>query len=221
MEQQQYRIEDIVVDPACQARAALNPEVVDEYAERYENEKAMPPVELFEVEGEQGSSLYLVEGFHRVTAVQKAGKGHVVGKVVGKGSVDEARWKAAAANLGHGLRRTRADKQRAVQLCLDNPMAKEHSDRTIAQHCQVSHTFVAKVRKGGADPSPPKAPAAPSSPSKDKSKPKAPAEPTPLQRAQKACLEAFVALKALHESGHECHPLVVSANLIVQKLGGK
>lgn len=47
---------------------------------------------------------------------------------------------------GHGLRRTNADKRRAVMAALAHPNGRGLSDRLIAEHCGVSDPFVGTVR---------------------------------------------------------------------------
>jgi hypothetical protein len=63
------------------------------------------------------------------------------------GTRDEALLAAATANRKHdqsGLRRTNADKRRAVEFVLRN--RGDWSDRRIADHVGVSHPLVASVR---------------------------------------------------------------------------
>lgn len=53
---------------------------------------------------------------------------------------------AVGANAAHGLRRTNADKRRAVTMLLDDPESVQWSDREIAKACAVSHEFVRQQR---------------------------------------------------------------------------
>lgn len=68
------------------------------------------------------------------------------------------------ANTQHGLRRSQADKRKAVGIMLADPEWSKWSDREIARRCGVSHPFVGKLRHLPAPPAPP-APAAPAAPS--------------------------------------------------------
>src|SRR5690606_39168080 len=68
-------------------------------------------------------------------------------EVVGEGTIDEAIWHAAAVNQTHGVRRTNADKRRAVRLALETEIGMEQSSRVIAEHVGVSHTFVERLRE--------------------------------------------------------------------------
>jgi transposase-like protein len=73
---------------------------------------------------------------------------------------------AVGANAAHGLRRTNADKRRAVTMLLDDDEWGQWSDSAIARQCGVSHTFVATVRAAIMQPlhdsPPPRRPPAPS-----------------------------------------------------------
>ena len=141
--ERKVKTEVIVLDTACQARAALDRDTVAEYCERYQAGLHLPPVDVFMVDGE----FYLVDGFHRLAAARKALEGFLDVRVVGEGTLEEARWYALKANLTHGLRRTNDDKRQAVKLALKHPYAGDLSSRDIAKHCDVSHTFVNEVRK--------------------------------------------------------------------------
>ena len=136
-------VTELELDDACQTRAALDEETLEEYREFYKSEANMPPVDVAEVEGR----LILFDGFHRFTAAKQIGKGFIRANVVEKDSIDEARWAALAANKTHGLKRTNADKHRAVLLALESPIGQEQSSRTIAEHVGVSPDFVSRLRK--------------------------------------------------------------------------
>ena len=131
-------------DPQCQARVELQPEAIDEYAERYADGdmSPMPPISIFMV----GKRPYVVDGFHRVYGAIKAERGWIDAVIVGEGDLDLARLHATMSNQAHGIRRTAADKERAVRLYLDNPIGGEQSSRQIAKDVGVSHPFVSKVR---------------------------------------------------------------------------
>lgn len=92
-----------------QSRAAINHTLVAEYAAmmraRVEFEAAQG------IQAEDGQ-VYVYDGQHRGEAVRVAGMQLLV--EVRPGSQEEAEWQALAANQKHGLRRTRADKQRVV-----------------------------------------------------------------------------------------------------------
>ena len=135
-------IAELEMDTRCQARAEIQPDVVNDYAALYKAEAELPPIEVFEVSGKA----YVVDGFHRVPAAAKAGRAFLRCVTVGKGTIDEAAWYATGVNQGHGIRRTNADKRRAIRLALESPIGQEQSNRTIAEHVGVHHELVGKVR---------------------------------------------------------------------------
>ena len=135
-------IESIVMAPECQGRAELNAEVVREYFELYLAGVQLPPIEVFDVQG----TPYLVDGFHRHDAACASGLVEIEAVFVGRGTFDEAVWYSTGVNKNHGLRRSNADKRRAVRNALLNPIGQEQSSRTIAKHVGVSHTMVNDVR---------------------------------------------------------------------------
>jgi hypothetical protein len=133
----------IALDQGLQARVALDSDAVADYRAAIEGGAALPPVECWRV----GGALYLVDGFHRVAAMAQLGSEFVSVVVVGEGTIDDAAWYAAGVNASHGLRRTNADKRRAVELALRSPIGSEQSLRVVAEHVGVSHGLVALVRR--------------------------------------------------------------------------
>jgi hypothetical protein len=104
-------------------------------------------IDVFDVSG----ALYVVDGFHRRASHLAAGKTFIGTRTVGWGSLEDAVWFATSANKAHGLRRTRADKRRAVELALATPIGSEQSNAVIAKHVGVSDTFVSNVRRETTD----------------------------------------------------------------------
>lgn len=142
MEEKAVAIEDLILDIGCQPRADLNPEAVEEYAELYKAGTGLPPVDVVVVDGD----LVVIDGFHRIAGRVKAGEPFVRVQVLEASDLGRARWLAAAANQGHGVRRTNRDKRTAVELALDSDVGQEQSLQVIADHIGVSKAFVGKVR---------------------------------------------------------------------------
>jgi ParB-like chromosome segregation protein Spo0J len=134
-------ISKIRLNGGTQTREAINYNVVEEYTERYREGLEMDPVGVVY----DGQEYWLYDGFHRVSAAQSA---HLdeINVEVKNGDREYAVWLAAAANAKHGLKRTNADKRRAVTSVLALGSFAGKSDREIAEHCGVSHTFVAELR---------------------------------------------------------------------------
>ena len=67
------------------------------------------------------------------------------------GTLRDAVLFSVGANAAHGLRRTNADKRRAVETLLADAEWSAWSDREIARRCCVHHDMVAVARKSLAD----------------------------------------------------------------------
>lgn len=134
----------ITTDGSTQMRARTDQEFVDELAEAYKADQTddpPPPVVFWD-----GEHYWLGDGHHRVLGAIKAGrKGIEV--VVEKGTQDDAILYGCSANDTHGLRRTLADKRKAVKTLLEHKTWKSRSDRWISDQCRVSHTMVGEIRK--------------------------------------------------------------------------
>ena len=139
MQSANLMIDKIRTDGDTQSRAHIDEEVVAEYAAHYQNDTALPPVLVFY----DGSDYWLAEGFHRLHAALRAGLTELPFEVR-KGTREDAAWASAGANQAHGLRRTNADKRRAVEMAL--ALKADLSDRAIAEHVGVGHPMVADVR---------------------------------------------------------------------------
>ena len=142
---------DITLDARLQPRETLNVEAIEEYAAQYATGGVMPPVRLIA----DGQALWLADGFHRYHAVCKAGL-DAINAEVSDGRFRDALLIAAGANASHGLRRSNADKRRAVEMLLTDAECAGWSNEQIARHCQVGPHLVAEMRgylcESGDDP---------------------------------------------------------------------
>lgn len=133
-------IEKIEWDESSQARVSLDENAMQEYAEAWDRGAKFPPIVTFF----DGSDYWLGDGFHRVHVARKRGE-KLIEAEVHKGGREDAAWYATGANTSHGVRRTNADKRKAVEMALR--LKPEMSDRAIAEHCGVGHPTVAAVRE--------------------------------------------------------------------------
>ena len=131
----------IRIDGGTQARESLNEDAVAEYAERMAAGSFAPPVVVFF----DGSDHWLADGFHRFHAARKAALSEMPADVR-TGTKRDAILFAAGANSDHGVRRTNADKRRAVQMLLADAEWSQWSDREIGRRCCVGHAMVSAVR---------------------------------------------------------------------------
>jgi hypothetical protein len=92
-----------------------------------------------------GEKYWLADGFHRVAAAKKGECGEIVADVR-SGTRRDAILYSVGANATHGLRRTNADKRRAVLTLLGDEEWSQWSDREIARRCGVSTPFASKLR---------------------------------------------------------------------------
>jgi hypothetical protein len=132
----------IRTDGGTQPRAGLDRDTVEEYAETIMSNQ-FPPVVVFY---EAGEGYWLADGFHRVAAAKKAGKAELIAEVR-KGTRRDAVLYSVSANASHGLRRSNADKRRAVETLLQDEEWSQWSNREIASRCGVRHGFVGNVRE--------------------------------------------------------------------------
>jgi hypothetical protein len=132
-------ISDIIIDERFQARVTLDTQTVEEYAEAIDSGATLPAIDCVSIDGKP----YVVDGFHRLAAHIRAGKRFIEADVM-VGTEHTAYTIASAANAEHGLRRTNADKERAVRMLLR--ASHNTSDRKAAKHCGVSHPFIASIR---------------------------------------------------------------------------
>lgn len=140
----QIAIEKIHVDDASRPRAKVDEETVAEYAESMRNRVRFPPIVVFAAAGKGG--YFLGDGRHRIEAAKKTGK-NVIDAEIRPGGKREAILYAVGANNEHGLRRSNADKRKAVELLLADPEWREWSVNELAQTCHVSWDLVEAVRK--------------------------------------------------------------------------
>lgn len=134
-------IKTIRIDGGTQSRAEINNEIVTEYADAIKAGTEFPAVVVFN----DGAHNWLADGFHRFHAHNQAGKASISADVR-TGTARDAVLYSLGANGTHGLRRTNADKHKAVQIMLADAEWAKWSDRKIAEACEVTHPFVASIR---------------------------------------------------------------------------
>jgi uncharacterized ParB-like nuclease family protein len=133
----------LVMDERLQSRTEINEGTVSEYAEAILDGADFPPVLVYF----DGISYYLTDGYHRLFAHKRAEKVSILCNVV-QGTLRDAVFHSTGVNTDHGMRRTYADKRKAVMTLLDDFEWEGMSNSQIAKHCRVSPTFVSDLRKG-------------------------------------------------------------------------
>lgn len=137
-----FPISTITVDDAIQQRArGVDQDLVAEYAADIAEWIDLAPVVIYW----DGETRWLADGFHRIRAAGLAGLSDVPATVYDGGRRDAILY-AARANQQHGLRRTNADKRRAVETLLSDPEWSAWTDNRIAAKVGVSQPFVSRMR---------------------------------------------------------------------------
>ena len=135
-------LKEIRIDGGTQSRVEINEQVVSEYAELMASGTQLPPVTVFQDE----ATYWLVDGFHRVLACRRIDCEWVFADIH-PGTQRDAILYSVGVNATHGLRRTNADKRKAVLTLLNDEEWSEWSDRKIALVCGVSAPTVSDARK--------------------------------------------------------------------------
>jgi hypothetical protein len=143
---QRWSIVDLRATAETQPRTTISTTTVEEYAEAMRDGAKFPPLEIVS----DGTTGWIWDGFHRLGAYQAIGATHVEVNVR-IGTKRDAILLAVGANPVHGVPRTNADKQRAVEILLRDPEWSANSDRWIADHARVSDKTVAAARVRLAD----------------------------------------------------------------------
>ena len=131
----------ICTDGGTQSRAGLNEQTIDEYAEAMDAGAQFPPVLVFY----NGEEYWLADGFHRVAAAKRLEWADIAVEIR-SGTRRDAVLYSVGANTAHGLRRTNADKRRAVETLLRDEEWSQWSNREIARRCGVGDQLVRQLR---------------------------------------------------------------------------
>ncbi len=135
------RLDRLVQMRALGEDAHVDSSVVAEYREAMEEGAAFPPVVAFY----DGLDYWLADGFHRVEAARGL-KRKKVDVEVREGTLRDAQLFAMQANLRHGARATRADKEKAVLVLLTDHEWCKWSQGEIAKRAGVAISTVANIR---------------------------------------------------------------------------
>jgi hypothetical protein len=138
----ELRLNQIVRDEGIQPREKLDDRVVADYAEGFAQGAHFPPVIVFHGD----DKFWLADGFHRTAAAEKVGLEKIDAEIR-EGTRRDAMLFSVGANATHGLRRTNADKRRAVTRLVQDEEWAGWSSEEIARRCCVSHTLVNNMRQ--------------------------------------------------------------------------
>jgi len=142
-----FPIQSLTFDPDLQIRVRINEETISLYAEQMATEaemKKFPAVEIYY----DGTKYWLADGHHRRAAAEKAGHDKVWA-VVKSGTRTDALWGAVLGNVKQGFGLTRADKQRAIMLVIQQ--CSDKSNRMIADAVGCNEKTVRIYRESTAE----------------------------------------------------------------------
>lgn len=145
----ELRIDQIQILEELQSRASTDWKHVDELVELLQSGGQFKEHPVVFRQGPDGDEYFLADGFHRVHAYRKAGIESAMFDVRAGGSAAFrlAKLWSIQSNITHGLRRSNADKRRAVEMLLADEEWSTKSDRWIAETAGVSHPTVQNVRQ--------------------------------------------------------------------------
>lgn len=143
-ETRMIKLDYVYFDTTTQPRILIDMSTIEDYAAAMQAGDEFPPIEVV-ADVDNPKRFWPWDGYHRVWAARMIGRKEILARVI-DGTLRDAQWLSASANQQHtALRRTNADKRRAVQIAL--AARGELSNAEIARHCGVSHTFVNKLRE--------------------------------------------------------------------------
>ena len=129
-------------DGGAQMRVEMEPSTVRDYADEMAAGTTFPPVVVYH----DGTCYWLGDGFHRVEAARKLDRETIEAEVL-DGDARQAILHGIGSNASHGLRRTQADKRRAVERLLRDEEWSKWSNRKIGEAARVDHKTVEKYRR--------------------------------------------------------------------------
>lgn len=143
--QEYVPITDLIVDQKYQFRAALDPSVVENYAELIGEGFKFPNLICFDTARED-KKYVLVDGFQRLKGYEINDYRKVNIDII-KGNEDDAMMFALNANSGHGAAYTQEDKRKRARFCFGHPVMKKWSDNKTAKFLGVTQGFISNQRK--------------------------------------------------------------------------
>lgn len=135
-------IHDIRRDGGTQPRAELDENHIEDLVFALTQGAVFDAILLYF----DGANYWLTDGFHRLAATIRRGIDKIKAEVR-QGTQQDAQWHSFTVNQHQSLKRSNADKQRAIIGALKHPYGHLKSNKEIARHCGVSETFVKSWRQ--------------------------------------------------------------------------
>jgi hypothetical protein len=148
MIRQALELKRLTIDPDMNPRDGLKQEVITNYAEDMREGAVFPPLVVYN----DGSALWLSEGFHRVYAAYQAGLTELEAEIR-TGTKRDAWLNAIGSNATHGAQRTKGDTKKAIEMAfqylIDEGRPLEGPNRItnveVAEMAKVSKQYVGQV----------------------------------------------------------------------------
>lgn len=141
MEVRKIKLSEIDISEGTQSRVEINMSVVEEYKTALLNEAKFPPIKVMF----DSVKYHIIDGWHRVIA-HKLLLMSLIEAEIELGTKRDAILRSLSANDSHGLRRSNADKRKAVWTLLEDPEWSQWSNYQIAETCKVVESFARNIR---------------------------------------------------------------------------
>lgn len=138
---QKLKLTEIRTDGGTQARASLNQDQVNEYAQQMQDGDKFPPVIVFS----DGSDNWLADGFHRYFASRQIGSLEIEAEIR-EGTVDDATLYAFGATAKRGMTFTKEDYKHIVSRMMQHPVWGKWSTRKMADHIGCTAMMISRVK---------------------------------------------------------------------------
>lgn len=130
-------IHQIRRDGGTQPRGVLDEDHINDLLFALKNGAKFEAVLLYY----DGENYWLTDGYHRLAATIRHGKDKIKASVR-QGTLQDAQWHSFSVNQHNVLKRSNADKQRAIVGALKHSYGISRSNSEIAQHCGVDEKTV-------------------------------------------------------------------------------
>ncbi len=129
-------------DGGTQPRETLDQDHIQDLIHSLDRGEELPAVLAYY----DGQHYWLCDGFHRDAAYEARAKDKIKA-VIRAGTLSDAQWHSYCVNQHLALKRSNADKQRAVIGSLKHPYGIAKSNCQLAEHCGVDETTVRRWRE--------------------------------------------------------------------------
>lgn len=134
-------IHQIRRDGGTQPRGVLDEDHINDLLFALKNGAKLEAILLYF----DGENYWLTDGFHRLAATIRYGKDKIKASIR-QGTLQDAQWHSFSVNQHNVLKRSNADKQRAIVGALKHSYGIQRSNSEIAQHCGVDEKTVRSWR---------------------------------------------------------------------------